>query len=1130
MADVSAENGALTNHDRNTHLNGANGAGPKLTDTPNGTSKQTSDGGDSASLAVIDPTKQTFDPRRRMNDLPEEIVHIADGYIPLSILLSRLAQQTHNVLQEKVQQLARMPLPPAPAMNGNSSAPSKDEFDNSHESLSKKVNLLSFIQRIHGKWVKALVIANWSRESERVTKLIDLKSHLNNQLMQFDLRLDQVVELKRGLIFARVPSPDLKTALQVLSCGNGDWMPDLGYIEPPALKREDHVKWLEELDTCLSMRLNLHDYDKIPPQFKDYSIGSGRVTFSVKGEFEVDLTVADEDPEKQFWFIDFRFDFSPVAHDLTARFRPVLESHVNNALAKDNLTGCYQLLHGFVLTHKISELRRQAYELARTSWTRTLVVEQLDRAFSIQYWVTRQPQVTSSVPAYSRYAIPQVPTVPKSWIIVSAVSARRPDGNLDPKASSRLAVKWFRDGKEVKDVEIEFDQVNLSTEKLLKVVIAKHVEHILRSIHKKLRPAPRFAGQEAAMALRISASDAGESFLTMQLSATETVTLTVEPTSGKFNLHPNSKFTMQAESRLNMSGKDPAEDGAPCLETLRWHHLAEEIARKGRSQGWTPVKSPLSHEDVKALFKPQEQFSPVCFQRQGVDTRWYVMLVMSLHGDEWWVFRSDVPKATARSVKFFSKLRLQLGQPGLERAFWNNLTMFVTAVISHATDLAELHHNRFRYEKRANKNFSLPNEVVIPSIFIKLSDILPTAADQGEYALTLEDKHHRTPQLHIEPSKDGTSQSPTNNSDMAALPKSGAKRTPPGTRKPWAADFVELRYSGVQSIPSKDSASARQLTCSMDAIVRVLDRKKFSLLSGKLGHQVYYNPGRGEFCIRLRTRVGTSIVRTLTTRLQAIDRVVDSLDAMRSTKGAIKCEQVTLEKVIFTYTDAGGSDGAKRWRVSLDLSTESIAIDLEMGNPHLRVIDHLTSLVNAPGGISHLTLVLPMSLTILTILDKIQNAWKEIAKHGKGALIITPKALDWITLCYELPETPNRPRSVRIDVRARIRNGKLWWFVRRSDQEEQDFFAQRLRKVWEARNVPWRSLSSGAATHIDDRSLKLLIGLDQTVREAVLGTGTGPNAAANNAQASVGRVNAQAGTATTGGAAVGSRAKPVTLD
>lgn len=237
MTEDGSRNGVPTNHDRDRGLDGSPATGDAVasgkmqaldsTKAPNGHGPE----GEARHPAAVDSVAPAPTKRSRMNDLPDEIVHIAEGYIPLSMLLSRLAQQTHNVIQEKVQQLARMPLPqpPASAVNGNSPLPGKDkeEFDNSHESLSKKVNLLEFIQTIHGKWVKALVIANWSRESEMVTKLIDLKSHINEQLLHFDMRLDQVIDLKRNLIFARIPSPDLRTALQVLSCGNGDWMPDV---------------------------------------------------------------------------------------------------------------------------------------------------------------------------------------------------------------------------------------------------------------------------------------------------------------------------------------------------------------------------------------------------------------------------------------------------------------------------------------------------------------------------------------------------------------------------------------------------------------------------------------------------------------------------------------------------------------------------------------------------------------------------------------------------------------------------------------------------------------------------------------------------------------------------------------
>lgn len=250
MTEDGSRNGDLTNHDRDPGPNGTLGTSDASAPgkmqaldsakAPNMANGHGPGGGEAQHPAATDSLAPVPAKGSRMNDLPDEIVHIAEGYIPLSMLLSRLAQQTHNSIQDKVQQLARMqlPQPPPSQVNGNSSplAKDKEEFDNSQESLSKKVNLLKAIQSIHGKWVKALVIANWSRESEMVTKLIDLKSQINEQLMQFDMRLDQVVDMRRNLIFARVPSPDLRTALQVLSCGNGDWMPDVSYSRMKAKK------------------------------------------------------------------------------------------------------------------------------------------------------------------------------------------------------------------------------------------------------------------------------------------------------------------------------------------------------------------------------------------------------------------------------------------------------------------------------------------------------------------------------------------------------------------------------------------------------------------------------------------------------------------------------------------------------------------------------------------------------------------------------------------------------------------------------------------------------------------------------------------------------------------------------
>lgn len=232
------QNGARTDHDRDSKLNGLNGAGAvkhenvaeKGAAAPAGLKTGGAVNGDgpetNGTQSQQSSEQQAIERQDRMNDLPEEITHITQGFVPLSLFLTRLAQTTHNALQEKVVEMAKMPVP-ANALNGNSSIPNASVDDSSNENLRKKAALLAFAQNEHTKWVKALVITEWSRKSELVSKLIDLKFHIDQQRMKFETGLDNILNVKRDLTFARMPSPDLKTALQVLSTGKAAWMPDV---------------------------------------------------------------------------------------------------------------------------------------------------------------------------------------------------------------------------------------------------------------------------------------------------------------------------------------------------------------------------------------------------------------------------------------------------------------------------------------------------------------------------------------------------------------------------------------------------------------------------------------------------------------------------------------------------------------------------------------------------------------------------------------------------------------------------------------------------------------------------------------------------------------------------------------
>ncbi|GKT54836.1 mediator of RNA polymerase II transcription subunit 14 [Colletotrichum tofieldiae] len=1060
---INMENGGLNgthpNHDRNLKANGINGGKMEGQPSPN-KGKAPADTPSLDNVANGTPDSQgkqqtqmstglTLQQKPRMNDLPEEIVHITQGYIPLSMIVSRLAQRTHEDLQKTIMDMAAIKWAP-PAVNGNTPHGTDALDDMSEGNKRKKMLMLKFAQDAHSKWVKALVITDWSRNAEAVSKLIDIKAHIDSKRMLFDFCQDLLIDLKRSLISARLPNPDLKTALQVLTTGEASWIPEPGYIPPPPLTPEEQLKWIDDLNTMLSLRLNLDDYDKIPHQFKNYTIQSGRVTFKVKGEFEVDLTIADEDFTKQFWFIDFRFAFSPSTSKLSDALVSYLELRVNEILGQDGLEGCYRFLHEFVLTHKINELRRQAIELSRSTWTGTLMVEPLNRALALQYWTTRYG-----------------PNGPKSWVMVAVNSAKRTDGQTDPKHSSRLVARWYRDNKEVKDVLLPFDVDNLCAEDLLKTAVARHVEHILSSIHTKLLSYPRFVKRESSMTLKISRTEPMESSLSMQLGSRDNVTLIIQPVTGFAAIRPHTKYSLNGENRLNYGGKDPAEDGVTCLENIRWGYVIEEFNRRGRSVGWKACKSPIGSEDTKQIIRTREAFQTVFLQRQSLGQEWYVMVSLSLSGDEWWLLEVD-RNMPARPIKFQTKLELTRGQPDLDDSFWSNLTLFVTGIITQATDLEDLHHREVKYLTKESTNYSLPQQVRLPSLILRLSQILRSSESSTRDA-----------------SQDAPNQSGNRNSS-------------------WAQDQIEVKFKGLQPQPSVTQGPDGnalsgvevlenvRLNTVVDATVRVKDKAKFALLKGRIDRDVSFNPKKGEFIFRIRQLVGQPILETLTTHVKSIDRLVGFLEAMGKARGDVKCERISLRQVIFTYSDitmpneSDTTQKPKRWRVSLDLAKSDIRMYLERGNPHVRVLDLLTTLVNTQDGLKALLIYMPLLLPILRTLDSIESKWEPLATTNQGRLEIFARSIDWIALRYTLPGPNDQPRILVLEIRSKLRRSEVWWNFSRTtpggppppDEE----FNKVLKGIWESHGDGWRGLTTGAAALPGPSTMELLTKLDDAVR------------------------------------------------
>jgi mediator of RNA polymerase II transcription subunit 14 len=386
---------------------------------------------------------------------------------------------------------------------------------------------------------------------------------------------------------------------------------------------------------------------------------------------------------------------------------------------------------------------------------------------------------------------------------------------------------------------------------------------------------------------------------------------------------------------------------------------------------------------------------------------------------------------------------LTSGQPELSEAFFNNLTILLTGMITQLTDLRELHEKRIRYSLRDIPNYSLPPQVKLPAVYVRLSDLVPSLA---------------------------------------------ARKS---TKKPWASDFVRITFKGVQKPATIRATTAGQQPVSdggigvvAEARLTVTDKSKFSLLKGNVDHDVSFVPQFGQFAMRLQAEAGKSIIDSLSIRLQAIARLVDFVDALRRSGRGIICESVTLRQVVFTYGDGTTttasenvvSEQPRRWRVWLDLASgPEIEVKLEKGNPHLQVLDILKRMASSMG-LELLPYWLTLTLPMLRGIEKLQDSWDKVAlDDGSSGVEIYYYGLDHIGLRFRLPGD----HQVKVHFKLRFRRGERWWHL--SPHEplgSESSTTKALKSVFDNHGQDWKGLGTGAAARPASGIEELLSALD----------------------------------------------------
>lgn len=746
-------------------------------------------------------------------------------------------------------------------------------------------------------------------------------------------------------------------------------------------------------------------HETIPPAFRSFFISSGRATFHVREEFEIDLSIAEDDPASQLYFIDFRFLFTPSLLEVPAgRLRDELEGKANDVLKRDGLQGCYDFMHDLVLTHKISILKQQAGAMARRHWSENIRVDAVHRSLVIQYWVNRPGG--------------------KSWVEIGIKRGRRRIDSPWPSdgGTPYVALRWMRYGKEVLDQKMNLALAVLSTDALLKQVIAAHTNHILSKIEDKLREGRLYSKNALSLSHKLSSSEPAACSLSLQLTKSRTITLALEPISGTFAILPASQLNIRAERDLN-NLLNPAVEGSSRIAALRCVVAQEEVEFCAKCIAWESMKTiNPSIETMKAFF-PRDTLRIGFFRVLAWNTNWLLAFTTSINGDCWWIVEMPVPSATPDAV---------FSNSGLQHALKSVYKVPLHGAASYARK---------------------PSYELLAQVERAAAGMISHFVDARQLAQL------DIPQVLQSPGSDTLLQVPGLYLRFTLKNATHSLRTPERPTLALANETVKLSYHGLDP------------TCSEAfhvAEARLIDKiPNIAALTSSIDSDLAFHPKSGAFAFRIHTPVGTSSIPFLLERMKRIEQLIRFLDILM--RFELQCETISLNRLVFVYATE-----PKPLKAAISYATGTpMKISLESGNPHLRICDFLTSLLNGDGGLEHVTSILRLTLPLLRAMSAIEFA-QEVGNVG-----ILPRSAQWYQVRYRNPHA-------RFDIKLRPRRDTLMWYVQElpnKDGVRSELFAEQIKALFNGQGKGWEGKRTGIAATVDGVE-GLLNTIDELVRSA----------------------------------------------
>ena len=393
--------------------------------------------------------------------------------------------------------------------------------------------------------------------------------------------------------------------------------------------------------------------------------------------------------------------------------------------------------------------------------------------------------------------------------------------------------------------------------------------------------------------------------------------------------------------------------------------------------------------------------------------------------------------------------------------FLTHLHVFTAALMSHHANLKTLYAKRVPHMLHESRNLRSPMQ--LPSIFAKISNLV--------------DWKNKSTRDLVKLSFQGLESCPSKQLD--GTPRKAAEAIlPPGSPENDVVMITEARIN----VP----------------VPETLKR-----LKGNIDRDVAFDPNTGMLALRLRSKIGDSVIPTLIERTIRVFRLVEFVKVLQEHAASLKCEQIALGQITFTYGDTGLTEGlgsndtsvlSKQYSAVIDFSgkEDKMSLILEKGNPHLQIADHLRNILNGKEGLRGVATFLPLTLPVLAGLDSVSVAWTSVSKTI-GEVIVLIRAADRYEIHYNFSSATNessaerRSRKVTLEIRLKQRAGVPWWELRRVEQRDPlgDDIEAVLKPVWSLNGPGFQGMRvcSVAQPHGAE---ELLRRVDDAVRDFVV--------------------------------------------